>query len=160
AAVKEEVIALSEEFNIITPYTSLLVLETDADRARFAVKRRFQMRDGERFFADGRDNANFELRQKQMRLAGAYRTELRHSVLAQLNTLGRYPQLFQRRLAGSLPNGRSAGLNYNSIYPLAGMGPVGSTVHDFTGLSNLGVGVEFRDHLSSVDAAPAHPIFL
>ena len=48
---QQEIIALSEEYQIITPYTSLLVLESDADRERFAVKRRFQMRDGEKFFA-------------------------------------------------------------------------------------------------------------
>ena len=47
AAIQNDVIAMSEEFHIITPYTSLLVLETDADRQRFGVKRRFQMRDGE-----------------------------------------------------------------------------------------------------------------
>ena len=47
-AVRDEVIALSEEYHIITPYTSLLVLESDADRERFGVKRRFQMRDGEK----------------------------------------------------------------------------------------------------------------
>ena len=53
--IRDQIIALSEQFHIITPYTSLLVLETDADRERFGVKRRFEMRDGERFFADGRD---------------------------------------------------------------------------------------------------------
>ncbi len=97
--VKQDVIALSEEFHIITPYTSLLVLETDADRERFAVKRRFQMRDGEKFFAQGRDNANFELKQRQMRLAGDYRTTVRRQVLANLNTLGRDVRMFraQRR---------------------------------------------------------------
>src|SRR5262249_6226837 len=49
--IRDEIISLSEEYQIITPYTSLLVLETDADREQFKVKRRFQMRDGERFFA-------------------------------------------------------------------------------------------------------------
>ena len=29
-AIKDEIIALSEEYHIITPYTSLLVLESDA----------------------------------------------------------------------------------------------------------------------------------
>jgi Flp pilus assembly protein TadD len=94
-AIKDEIIALSEEFQIITPYTSLLVLETDADRERFKVKRRFQMRDGERFFADGRDNAVFDLAQKQMKRAGAWRTALRRAVLGQLARLGREPRLFQ-----------------------------------------------------------------
>src|SRR5206468_3143273 len=87
-AVKDEVIALSEEFQIITPYTSFLVLESDADRERFAVKRGFRMRDGEKFFAEGRDNASHELLQKQMKRAGDWRTALRRQVLAQLMTLG------------------------------------------------------------------------
>jgi Flp pilus assembly protein TadD len=95
--VKDEIIALSEEYQIITPYTSLLVLETDADRERFAVKRRFQMRDGERFFADGRDRASFDLAQQQMKKAGAWRTAVRRSVLADLARLGRDPRLFQPR---------------------------------------------------------------
>jgi tetratricopeptide (TPR) repeat protein len=95
--IKDEIISLSEEFQIITPYTSLLVLETDADRERFKVKRRFQMRDGERFFADGRDNAVFDLAQKQMKKAGNWRTALRRSVLSELARLGREPRVFQRR---------------------------------------------------------------
>ncbi|WP_020476056.1 VIT domain-containing protein [Zavarzinella formosa] len=93
--IKQDIIALSEEYQIITPYTSLLVLESDADRERFAVKRRFQMRDGEKFFADGRDNAAFELKQKQMKLAGDYRTALRRRVLAELQRLGRDSRMFQ-----------------------------------------------------------------
>ena len=68
----------------MTPYTSLLVLESDADRERFKVKRRFQMRDGEKFFAEGRDNARFELMQQQMKRAGDWRLELRRAVLAEL----------------------------------------------------------------------------
>jgi predicted Zn-dependent protease len=93
--VRDEIIALSEEYQIITPYTSLLVLESDADRERFGVKRRFRMRDGEKFFAAGRDNATFDLKQKQMKKAGAWRTALRRSVLRQLAALGRDPRLFQ-----------------------------------------------------------------
>src|SRR5439155_2707532 len=95
--IRDEIIALSEEFQIITPYTSFLVLETDADRERFKVKRRFQMRDGERFFADGRDNAVFDLAQKQMKKAGNWRTAMRRSVLNELARLGREPSLFQQR---------------------------------------------------------------
>ena len=82
--IQDEIIALSEEFHIITPYTSLLVLESDADRERFGVKRRFQMRDGERFFAEGRDNADYELLGQQMRRAGTWRLGLRQQVLAEL----------------------------------------------------------------------------
>jgi Flp pilus assembly protein TadD len=118
--VRDEIITLSEEFSIITPYTSLLVLETDADRERFKVVRRFRMRDGERFFAEGRDNAMFDLAQKQMKRAGAWRTALRRSVLSQLARLGREPRLFHpeqmspyayRRLggvAGALPTSATA----------------------------------------------------
>jgi predicted Zn-dependent protease len=94
-SIKDEIIALSEEYNIITPYTSFLVLETDADRVRFKVKRRFQMRDGEKFFAEGRDNANYELVQKQMKKAGNWRVGLRRTVLQQLATLGRDLRLIQ-----------------------------------------------------------------
>ena len=44
----------------ITPYTSLLVLGSDEDPARCQVPRRFQMRDGERFFAEGRNTVDDE----------------------------------------------------------------------------------------------------
>lgn len=94
--IQDEVVALSEEYHIMTPYTSLLVLETDADRERFKVKRRFLMRDGEKFFAKGRDQAKYDLVQQQMRKAGQWRLGLRRSVLAQLAGLGRDPALFQR----------------------------------------------------------------
>jgi hypothetical protein len=96
AVIKDEIIGLSEEFHIITPYTSLLVLESDAQREEFGVKRRYEMRDGERFFADGRDNANFELRQQQMKAAGDWRIGLRRRILQHLTTLGRDPRLFQQ----------------------------------------------------------------
>jgi predicted Zn-dependent protease len=89
AAVRDNVIALSEEFHIITPYTSLLVLETEADRERFGVQRRYEMRDGEAFFAAGRASANFELLQQQMKRAGDWRIGLRRQVLRDLARLGR-----------------------------------------------------------------------
>jgi Vault protein inter-alpha-trypsin domain/von Willebrand factor type A domain len=96
-SVQDEIINLSEEYHLMTPYTSLLVLESDADRERFKVKRRFQMRDGERFFADARDKAQYELVQQQMRLAGNWRMQLRNRVLADLARMGRNPQLFDER---------------------------------------------------------------
>ncbi|HUT12367.1 MAG TPA: VIT domain-containing protein [Thermoguttaceae bacterium] len=96
--IQDEIIALSEEYNIITPYTSLLVLESDEDRERFGVKRRFQMTDAEKFFAEGRENANFELRQQQMRLAGNWRLGLRRNVLAELMGLGRDAQMLSQML--------------------------------------------------------------
>ena len=93
-AIRDEVISLSEEFNIITPYTSLLVLESDADRERFKVQRRFRMRDGEKYFQDGRDEATFALVQQQMQQAGAWRLNLRQSVLRGFEGLGRNPEVF------------------------------------------------------------------
>jgi tetratricopeptide (TPR) repeat protein len=93
--IRDEIIGLSEQFHIITPYTSLLVLETDADRERFGVKRRYEMRDGERFFAEGRKNANLELMQAQMKRAGDWRLGLRRQVLASLRDLGRDPRFLQ-----------------------------------------------------------------
>lgn len=95
-SVKDDIIALSEEFHIMTPYTSLLVLETDEDRERFGVKRRFLMRDGERFFADGRDNASFELLQQQMKAAGEWRLGMRRRILNELSGLGRDTQAAQQ----------------------------------------------------------------
>ncbi len=86
---------MSEEFNILTPYTSLLVLESDADRERFKVKSRFRMRDGEKFFAQGRDNANYELKQQQMKRAGDWRLSLHRRVLQQFAGLGRDPRWLQ-----------------------------------------------------------------
>jgi tetratricopeptide (TPR) repeat protein/predicted Zn-dependent protease len=96
--IRDEIIRLSEEFHIITPFTSLLVLETDADRERFGVQRRYEMRDGERFFAEGRSNANFELVQQQMRLAGNWRQGLRRQIVQSWAGLGRHAVIFQRQM--------------------------------------------------------------
>ena len=96
--VKNNIIGLSEEFHIISPYTSLLVLETDADRERFGVKRRYEMRDGEQFFAQGRDNANYELLQQQMKRAGDWRIALRGQVLRGLASIGRDARMLPQQL--------------------------------------------------------------
>src|SRR5262249_35542637 len=132
-------------FHIITPFTSLLVLESDADRERFGVKRAFVMRDGERFFAEGRDNANYELRQQQMKRAGDWRLQMRMQVLSELNGLGRNANIFQpqwnandwRRIAGQRKHYASVDLGGSLQFeeeaenmamptegPLGGSGPV------------------------------------
>ena len=110
-AIQDQIIALSEEFHIITPYTSLLVLESDTDRERFGVKKRFAMRDGERFFAEGRNSANFELLAQQMKRAGDWRLRLRYQVLRELAGLGRNPQIMQQQLQM---------LTNHGAYPMAG----------------------------------------
>jgi len=95
--IKDEIVALSEEYQIMTPYTSFLVLESDADRERFGVKQQFRMRDGEKFFAEGRDSANVELAQKQMKAAGNWRLNLRRRAMQQAASLGRDPNLIAPR---------------------------------------------------------------
>jgi len=117
-AIQDEIIAMSEEYHIITPYTSLLVLESDADRERFKVTRRFLMRDGEKFFREGRENANYELVQQQMKRAGNWRLGLRRAALQQFSALGRQPQMF-------LPPARYRGMTVwydNSSLPVSGSG--------------------------------------
>lgn len=106
--IQDEVIALSEEYHIMTPYTSLLVLESDADRERFKVKRRFLMRDGEKFFAEGRKKANYELIQKQMKLAGLWRQNLRTKILKSFTGMGRDASLLNPwQLAQQWSRGRA-----------------------------------------------------
>ena len=91
----DEIVGLSEEFHIITPFTSLLVLENDAARERFGVKKRFEMRDGERFFAEGKADTNFALAQQQAQLAATWRLGLRQKILRELNKHDRDNRLFQ-----------------------------------------------------------------
>ncbi len=147
-AIKDEIIALSEEYHIITPYTSLLVLESDADRERFKVKRGFQMRDGEKFFAEGRDNANYELVQQQMKLAGNWRIGLRSAVLGQLAALGRRtpqwqaPEQVSRRMAwGGGGGGFGGGWDDSGIVN----GPMPASSPVFRGLSVVGGGTLVLD---------------
>jgi Flp pilus assembly protein TadD len=87
--VRERVLALSEEFQIVTPYSSFLVLESDADRKRFGVEQSVRMRDGEEFFAAGREAGRHELVLAQMQRAKTWRRELRAKALAALDDLGR-----------------------------------------------------------------------
>ncbi len=122
--IRDQIIALSEEFHIITPYTSLLVLETDADRERFGVKRRFQMRDGERFFAEGRSQSDLALLQQQMKRAGDWRLALRRRILLEMTTLGRDPQIFaQMPYDLNVPmSGPAGGPFVTSVVPHMGLG--------------------------------------
>ncbi|HET6425467.1 MAG TPA: hypothetical protein VFG20_17395, partial [Planctomycetaceae bacterium] len=131
--IRDEIIALSEQFHIITPYTSLLVLETDADRERFGVKRRYEMRDGERFFAEGRDAAQFELLQAQMKRAGDWRQGLRRQALLSLRNWGRDADAFHEETA--MLNQRR---RYNSNMPSSSVsGPRGGSYYDNSGIDGL-----------------------
>ncbi|MDH3719817.1 MAG: hypothetical protein OES79_16975, partial [Planctomycetota bacterium] len=156
-SIKDEIIALSEEFHIITPYTSLLVLETDEDRERFKVKRRFLMRDGERFFAEGRDQADYELVQKQMRRAGGWRIGLRRMVLQQLSNLGRDLSAIGQ-LANSgisidrlMPMNRAAGLHGGG----QGGGGSGGMTFGFRTVSGQSSRVRLGERFRWWESAPA-----
>ncbi len=156
SAIRDEIIALSEEFQIMTPYTSFLVLESDADRARFKVKRRFRMRDGEKYFQDGRDNANFELVQKQMQRAGNWRLGLRRMALRRLALLGRDARLFQSPM---YPNGPYSGpvdkTSWGWSTPsgfMSGMGGGMGGMGGFDGESTY-LGVENESLLASMDGS-------
>ncbi len=86
---QEEIVAFSERFGIMTPYTSFLVLESDEDRERYGVERRVRMRDGERFFAEARDRATLEKQRALMKAAGRWRQQLRRKTLLEIARLGR-----------------------------------------------------------------------
>ncbi len=89
ARTKEEVVAFSREYQIMTPYTSFLVLESDEDRARYGVERTVKMRDAERFFAEARDKAALEIARRQMEAARRWRLDLRRKMLREIEGLGR-----------------------------------------------------------------------
>ncbi len=92
---KDEIVAFSREYQIMTPYTSFLVLENDEDRALYGVERTVRMRDAERFFAQARDTAALAVARQQMETAHRWRVNLRRQILADIATLG-------RRAAGSV----------------------------------------------------------
>lgn len=94
ASVRDEIIALSESYHLITPYTSLLVLESDADRERFAVKRRLNMRDGERFFADAREKGHRQTVRNETRRWTAEWERLRWQATRNFRQMGESPVLF------------------------------------------------------------------
>ncbi|TAH39368.1 MAG: hypothetical protein EYC70_00875 [Planctomycetota bacterium] len=87
--IRERIITLSEDFQIITPYTSFLVLESEEDRQRFQVERRFRMRDGEEFFAQGRGDARYELARQQSLAAKRWRQQQRARAVAELDDMAR-----------------------------------------------------------------------
>ncbi len=103
---RERIIALSEDFQIVTPHTSFLVLESDEDRKRFEVQRRFRMRDGEEFFAEGRERGDHELAREQILAAKQWRRELRENLLKALAGMGRdLTELLREDHPGSGPWG-------------------------------------------------------
>ena len=83
-----DIVAFSQEFGIITPYTSFLVLENDEDRARYGVERKVAMRDGELLFAEARDAVATEVLRAQMKQARTWRLRLRTQMLREIARLG------------------------------------------------------------------------
>ncbi|MBS0205608.1 MAG: hypothetical protein JSS49_22120 [Planctomycetes bacterium] len=138
--IRDEIIGMSEEFHIITPYTSLLVLESDADRERFGVKRRYEMRNGEQFFAEGRDNANYELVQAQMKQAAGWRTNLRRRTLNALRPLGRNLRTLEDQLSRIDGQSYSGGGGFGFGGMMGGMGAGGFIGGMGGGMGGMGGG--------------------
>ncbi len=113
---RERIIALSEDFQIITPFTSFLVLESEADRRRFRVERQFHMRDGEEFFTEGRDSADFELRNAQKQLATRWRFEARQREITALRGLGSDWMELLRSSGWDDTSVTTFGLNERAVY--------------------------------------------
>lgn len=89
ARVQQEIVGFSREYQILTPYTSFLVLENDQDRARYGVERTVHMRDAERFFAEAKEKATLEIARKQTEVARRWRLGLRRRMLREIEGLGR-----------------------------------------------------------------------
>lgn len=85
---KPRIIALSEKYQIITPYTSFLVLESEEDRLRFQLKKRLRRLDGEDFFAEGMRDAAFDLSVKHTQEARLWRRNLRKKIFRYYQTMG------------------------------------------------------------------------
>ncbi len=125
AAIQEQIVAFSEEYGILTPYTSLLVLENDEERARYGVTRRVKIRDGEAFFAEGQDEARTETLRTAMRDARSWRLLLREQALREIAALGRdlYSWTTTRGIAlGGLASLGRAKAGLTAGIPLAGGG--------------------------------------
>ncbi|MBM4370377.1 MAG: hypothetical protein FJ098_01900, partial [Deltaproteobacteria bacterium] len=149
--LRDRVVAFSQEYRILTPYTSFLVLETDADRERFGVQRHVRMRDGEDFFTEGRARAEEELARKAMRAAGTWRARLRQAVLASMAGMGRDLPLVQTFWRGA---GWLGGLEGRMDFGAGGGGLVGGDVSRMsaTGKSDAWNGLN-GDMLLAPDAA-------
>lgn len=89
AAVKDDVVRLSTEYGILTPYTSLLVLENDEEREKYGVERRVRARDGEAEFAATRDAVALEAARRAAKEGSRWRSALRRSMLREIAGLGR-----------------------------------------------------------------------
>ncbi len=145
--IATSIIELSEDFQIATPYTSFLVLETEEDRERFGVQKRMRIRDGERFFADGRDSVEFALVQQAMLAAKTWRVELRSHALDLFRDMGR-AAFGPASGAAYAVNGASSGSTANSGWGLRGQ----------TATQSLSLGVQDEELAEGSDSG-VHGIF-
>ncbi|MEZ5989724.1 MAG: VIT domain-containing protein [Planctomycetota bacterium] len=97
--VVEDIVAFSQEYQVMTPYTSFLVLDSDEQREQYGVERQVRMRDGERFFAEAKDAVDQEAAREQMRLARQWRLALRHNMLREIASLGLDLPIFEGAIA-------------------------------------------------------------
>ena len=78
------------------------------------------MRDGQKFFQQGRDKVDYQLVQQQMRHAGTWRIGLRRQILAQLQSLGRNPGMFQPQSGREYRHRGPYGVSGASMYGYGG----------------------------------------
>lgn len=131
---KKAIIALSERFKIMTPLTSFLVLDSEADRVRFGVERRMEMRDGEDFFAEGRERTTIDLARDRLKESGTWLRENRKKVIEELASEQ------HRKAANSnmelgfdwLLGGFSSGGTADDAYALAAKSPVPTGINPIT----------------------------
>ncbi len=116
--IQAQIVAFSRRFGIITPYTSFLVLESDEERERYGVERTVRMRDGEAFFAEGRDQVALEMTRQATQEAEAWRVALRRRMLREIAGLGR--DLLPETTFVALGSLREAHGNAESEYDKAG----------------------------------------
>jgi tetratricopeptide (TPR) repeat protein len=151
--VKEQIVSFSAEFGIMTPLTSFLVLESDADREQYGVTRRVAMRDGEAMFATAKDKVSTGILEQAMRAAGTWRKGLRARVLAEIADLGR--SLVPAGVAWGIGIGGGAGAFLGYSGPSSGPdAPEGGATESRKSLDGRGDGEWEGEELGLKDAKP------
>lgn len=96
-AIRQRIVALSEEFQFLTPLTTFLVIEDPADRQKFQIEKRLRRRDGESDFAAARDAASFDLRRAAETASKAWRRDWRRALVQGFQDFGRASLLADAR---------------------------------------------------------------
>jgi hypothetical protein len=158
--IKEEVVRFSTEHTILTPYTSLLVLESDEDRERYGVERRVKARDGEIEFASTRDTVALQAAKRAIEGAQAWRLHLRRVMQQEIARLGRdLPIPVPEVALGEWLSGNAG----SAISPLdfrfsSGDDALGAAEGQGGSWSAGGRGLALREELKSLDVPRGMPM--